>query len=265
MHFFKRIMERFNYELERFTFKPFIMVRNVDGEEVKVYINNLFAKHWYQNQHAWPEMKWLKENILTTDDVVFDCGANSGYTSVFFSKVIGTKGTVYAFEPHPLNLEAIYKNIELNNVGNISVVNAAVGSSKGELFLSRHPNGCVTATDKDTFKVEVVKLDDFLPQALPTFIKIDVEGFELEVLRGAKNILKTKPKLDIEIHCAFFSEREQTIRDIFSMIDFDSYKLWIQLTPGGKIESFVKENYPIETIGRHDVVHLFGVAKQVTK
>lgn len=234
------------------------MERNVDGISIKVYINNLFAKWWYTNIHEWPEMIWLKENILKEGDVVCDCGANSGYTSVYFSKIIGRSGSVYAFEPHPLNVQAIYKNIEINNINNITVIPFAVGNSTGEVNLSTHPNGAITRDEKNIIKVTVVKLDDYLDKFRPTFLKIDVEGFEVEVLKGAQNILKLKPKLDLEIHCGAFENPQISVAEIYSIIDFSRYNCWVQLDPREPIIPFDKKIHTTCMIAKHNVVHLFA-------
>lgn len=256
MSIFFRLIARVQWEWEKIRFRPFVMVRNVDGEPINVYINNLFAKWWYTNIHAWPELRWLRENMLELGDVVFDCGANNGYTSVFFAKAVGSQGLVYAFEPHPLNIEAIYKNVELNNVSNVKVISSAVGSKHGTLSFSRHPNASISR-EKGAINVDVVLLDDFIMEVKPTFIKIDVEGFELEVLRGAKEILKYRPKLDLEIHCANFQDREKTLLEIFELIDFESYKSWIQLDPKGSIDSFDLNVHTVEKVISHNVVHIF--------
>ncbi len=237
------------------------MTRNVDGESIDLFINNLFAKGWYTNIHKWPEMIWLKENLISKGDVVFDCGANSGYTSVFFSRIVGVIGKVYAYEPHPLNIMALRKNTEINNAQNIVIIGAAVGSTPSKLFLSKHPNGAIIDRSDKTIQVDVVTLDDQLPLIKPDFIKIDVEGHEIEVLKGAKKCLKLLPKLDIEIHCASFSDAKNSVSEIFLLIDFQKYNIWIQLDPNGSITEFDPKIHSIENISRMEVVHIFAKPK----
>ncbi len=62
----------------------------------------------------------------------------------------------------------------------------------------------------------------------PTFLKIDVEGFELQVLQGAKAILSTRPKLEIEVHAELLHQYGASVDDLFRLIDMKSYKAWVQ-------------------------------------
>lgn len=151
--------------------------------------------------------KFIKS--IKKGDVVLDIGANIGYYSVLASKLVGKKGKVYAFEPDPRNLKLLYKNLEVNGCQNVVVVEAALGSKKGKLFLTQdisNPGESSLAKGKKGKKilVDVIRLDDFVRQKRiknVDLIKIDVEGAELEVLRGGLATLKKARDLKIFIEC----------------------------------------------------------------
>jgi FkbM family methyltransferase len=143
--------------------------------------------------------------LIKPEATVCDIGANIGNHSVFFGKVLGAK-RVLAFEPHPHCYAALCRNLELNGLTDALAYNCMVGptSGRGEIarFNARNLGGSAFAPAK-TGAVPMVALDDLIDaeemQGL-TFIKIDVEGAELDVLAGAKKVIKAfKPTLWIEL------------------------------------------------------------------
>ena len=80
-------------------------------------------------------------------------------------------------------------------------------------------------------EVETTDLDTYAEQQNlhPTFIKIDVEGYEFEVLKGARKILETTPKILLEIHTEQLFLYGTSVKDLFDLIDLSRYKNWIQL------------------------------------
>ena len=143
--------------------------------------------------------------LIKPEATVCDIGANIGNHSVFFGKVLGAK-RVLAFEPHPHCYAALCRNLELNGLTDALAYNCMVGptSGRGEIarFNARNLGGSAFAPAK-TGAVPMVALDDLIDaeemQGL-TFIKIDVEGAELDVLAGAKKVIKAfKPTLWVEL------------------------------------------------------------------
>jgi len=131
-------------------------------------------------------------------DVVVDVGANIGYYTVLLAE---KAKKVYAFEPDKTNFEILKKNIEANKLKNVILVNAAVGSKDEEkiLYKSKENLG-----DHKLFgegkkeKVKIVKLDNFLEEKV-NLMKIDTQGWEPEVIEGAKKIIeKDKPIIFFE-------------------------------------------------------------------
>jgi len=136
-------------------------------------------------------------------DVVIDVGANIGYYTVLLADKVGKTGKVYAFEPDIINFEILKKNIEANNLKNVEIINAAVGSKAGKLKLHKSKENLgdhkLYGDDKETEEVKIIKIDDFLKNIKIDLMKIDTQGWEPEVIEGAKKIIsKNKPIMFLE-------------------------------------------------------------------
>jgi len=136
------------------------------------------------------------ERLANAGDVVFDIGAHVGYYTVLASRIVGDRGRVFAFEPLPLNLEYLNRHIRANRLTNVTVFDAAVGSTEGWLSFDigkGSGRGRLNAnSDNTSLQVQVLKLDALfragrLPS--PNLIKMDIEGGEAEALKGAAVML----------------------------------------------------------------------------
>ena len=162
------------------------------------------------------------ETIVKEGDIVVDLGANIGYYALLESKIVGDKGYVYAIEPVPSNVELLRRNIEVNKYSNMEVHQLAIGDTRGTqaMFLSTHRNKPtlreIAGTHKEAFftemiDVDVITLDDFMKdKPYPNVIRMDVEGYEYQIIRGMKNILQRKLPLllFIEFHFHLLKEQE---------------------------------------------------------
>jgi FkbM family methyltransferase len=137
-------------------------------------------------------------------DVVVDIGAHYGFYTLNASRLVGSKGMVLSFEPHPDNYRGLLMNMRLNDVKNVKTFNTALGDFDGraKLYVQSHSGGhSIFFRSGNHISVELAKLDTFMERlALERvdLIKIDAEGAELSILRGAwKVIQKFKPNLSI--------------------------------------------------------------------
>ena len=130
-------------------------------------------------------------------DVVYDLGANTGLHSLLFSRLVGSNGQVFAFEPVPNNVRHIDKVIHLNRTSNIRVVSKAVSDITGNIYFCLGKNnkeGHVSRVGDvgHTLYVPAMTLDDFVAGGppKPDFLKIDIEGSEAPALsRFSKTFL----------------------------------------------------------------------------
>lgn len=151
---------------------------------------------------------WVFGNLPRNANCL-DIGANLGLTAVTVASHC-VDGTVYAFEPSPRNLGFLRQNIEQNNIRNISIVEAALGFDEGHVMFSI-PNNLGNSTvwrsavsGENFAKVKLTKLDKWWHEnGKPhiSFIKIDVEGFETDVIKGGAELIATcRPKMFVEFN-----------------------------------------------------------------
>jgi FkbM family methyltransferase len=263
--FVERVRVKISHTYEKSNFKEYVIEKKVAGETIQLLIGNLFSKYWYdrpENSDNWTELIWVKDNALVKGDIVADCGSNIGFTGIFFAKCVGKQGRVIGFEALPSNADIARKNIQLNKASNFELRNQAVGSYAGMIEFNDQPNGSVGQIEGvRTVKTPVVTLDESFPDEKPTFIKIDVEGYEIEVLKGAAEILKTKPKLEIEIHCASFEDRLSCVKELLDLLPLSEYQIFLQLTTDREVISHVLTDNTPDLIAKYDNVHLFAICK----
>ncbi len=125
-------------------------------------------------------------------------GSHHGYSTIILSKTVGKDGKVYAFEPFPENIKILKRNMEINNLRNVVIIEKAVGRSNEKIIIYGSDGVNIQNREK-AYKSEVVPLDEYKDIKIDA-IKIDVEGYECEVLEGAKEILKKNPNIILEIH-----------------------------------------------------------------
>jgi FkbM family methyltransferase len=160
-----------------------------------------------------PEQQiWLRETIRE-GDVVYDIGANIGFFALVCGKLTGETGQIEAFEPNPICADACRGNMALNGFGHAHVHEIALSDSEGEVTFTfpGHSTalGKIAKNEKQgeagpTFTVRSATLDSYLAKnnlRSPTMLIIDVEGHEIEVLKGAQSTIKQyRPIINCEVH-----------------------------------------------------------------
>ena len=149
-----------------------------------------------------PERQLLKRT-LSAGDVVVDAGANIGIYSQFLSHRVGRTGVVHSFEPSPKNFRRLQS--ATRKLANVRLSQAAVGERSGQskLYLSAKLNvdhrTYTTAGDlRHAIPIEMVALDDyFKPGQRVDLIKLDIQGYELNALRGANRVLQENPDIQL--------------------------------------------------------------------
>ena len=194
------------------------------------------------------------ENNFTGKGAFIDVGANIGLMSVFTGAKF-PQAKIIAFEAHPKTMELLEKNCILNNVGNVMLFSLALGNEEGKVEIydnwqvNRGGASLVVKTeDSNAYKVQMKRLDD-IGCPIPEMIKIDVEGVELEVLKGAEQTIRDyKPILIVEIsdwRKNAHDSSSEIVNYVKSLGDYKIYKL-----AGGKerksklIEILSKEDLP---------------------
>ena len=177
-------------------------------------------------ERAWLDGKfWEAEEldyltaVLPPHPAVIDVGANVGNHAVYFARFLAPSN-LRLFEPHPEAVEVLKDNLKLNGVSNVDIEEVAVSKIVGRGSLRAPKNkghGAASLYKNDTGNIVVTTLDQWSDRAID-LVKIDVEGGELDVLLGGKNLLKNhRPHLLVEISDERFCE----IKYILSELDYE--------------------------------------------
>jgi len=154
-------------------------------------------------------------NRINSGDIVFDIGANIGYYSMLSSRKIGENGKIFSFEPVIRNLSFLYRHVEQNKLKNITILPLAcsenselvkfsfgLDTAQGHLLEVENPVKTVNSYDRITY-IHTISIDEFISRSgnYPNIVKIDVEGSELLVLKGAvETLTNIKPVIFLSIH-----------------------------------------------------------------
>lgn len=196
-------------------FKLIVNLRNPEHDRL----------YFYQDHDERYEVSTLKQ-VVHSGDTCWDVGANIGFYSCLLAQQVSARGKVFAFEPSSATMRYLAANVAINCLDNVTRIQKAVGDKLGqsELGGSDQSIGEGTASLKSTQHgySETVDVDtvDNLSKTLPIpdFIKIDVEGFELEVIRGARAFLtQQQPMIMMEIRTRHQEEQheiEQLLCDV---------------------------------------------------
>jgi FkbM family methyltransferase len=157
-----------------------------------------------------PLLRWLDQNVKPGETWI-DAGAHYGYTTLAISRLVGKDGRVFTFEPTLSTAGCVSKTVTINNLNQVTVVPLGLGAPATlEMVRIGTSRGMSDRTLKGRGESEVtifVASFDWLwpqlsgPNARIDGVKIDVQGMEIEVLRGMATWLRAwKPKLAVEVH-----------------------------------------------------------------
>lgn len=203
------------WSLRSFT-EPMAITVKKYGFQIQLDPRNAAVDEYVYMHKNWePHIATAILAHLDEGSVFIDAGANIGYFSLLAASRIGQTGKVVAFEPIQRLVEQIETSIALNDFTTIDVRNMALGATKSELVLAivpgnvggsslvKHNESGITET------VSVVPLDDAIPDLdRVDVIKIDVEGYEYELLQGAQRVITTHhPVIVIEFSPNLYATR----------------------------------------------------------
>lgn len=189
------------------------------------------------NTDGEEELQSALEKHLKPGSLFVDVGANFGLHSLLACHLVGEQGAVLAVEPVPANLRLLRRNLHLNGFTQRSriVAKALVAEPCGELEMTVEPGLSPAATlsastDGKTVLVPTTTLDDCLSGEvrLPSLVKIDVEGAEHEVLKGARSLLERGPTLLVEVHrfaLPHFHSSPEQLRDYLAGFGYTETRL----------------------------------------
>jgi FkbM family methyltransferase len=164
------------------------------------------------------------QRYVAPGSVAYDIGANMGYMTLAFSRLVGPAGRVFSFEPDPTIKDNLFWNLQANRIRNVTVCQIALSDKSGTATFALFSYVGVghiaredTPADAQLITVPAQTLDEFVYQdghPVPSFIKIDVEGGEEGVLRGAARLLpEARPVVVAEVSYGAAWERVSALMD----------------------------------------------------
>ena len=167
----------------------------------------------------------LFDKYINKGDIVIDVGANIGTHTLWLANKVGAEGFVYAFEPQRLLFQTLCANLALNSIQNVDCRQLGVGYTQRLIKVplldplkSNNFGGLNIEGHSEGEKVAICKIDD-IGLTSCSFIKIDVEGMEPEVLQGAMNtIVQCRPVVYLEL------DRDENVEFLQVLLDELKYK-----------------------------------------
>lgn len=159
------------------------------------------------------------QHTLNPGDTFVDAGANIGFLSLVAAAKVGAEGCVHAFEPVQSTFEILQENVQLNNFNQVKLHPFGLGAKKESVHIfseEQNRGGASIVNERSNQKelIQINTLDEVLRSQKVDMLKVDVEGYEFQVLKGAQNILETsQPILILE-----FSKDRNNSADNFEMI-----------------------------------------------
>jgi len=194
-----------------------------------ILLDNNISFTGYENEYVFEKIKsgtFYENDLLlrwtdsiNENSIVFDIGANLGNHTLFFSKIKNAK-KVYSFEPVKKNYELLERNCKDNSCTQVELFNFGLGAQNGFANMTDnvHNFGAIELNESYDGVIKIYTIDELnLPG--PDFVKIDVEGFEIKVLKGMhRTLTQYCPDLWIEV-------RPDTFHDVNSLLMIYGYKI----------------------------------------
>lgn len=155
---------------------------------------------------------------------VLEIGANIGYYLIQEVGLVGTEGSIYAFEPDPKNIDLLKKNIALQNDSEIvHLQEIALGNMNGNTdFYSAERGNLSGVAVKQGKKIQVPvrKADALFPDKKIDYVRMDVEGYEFEIIKGMERLIRSSIKgLFIELHPLYLSDLGTSMREFIQWLN----------------------------------------------
>lgn len=208
-----------------------------DEEKLAIYFTNkeyIERRVWMMGEYETEVLKAFELSVKK-DAVALDIGANIGINAMRLSKLVGEYGKVYAFEPIPFNQNRLKKNIALNNIDNINVMEFALGLNNEQLSIAIDANeenmGAISLRNpqEQGVAITVRNGDDWVKEQQIEkidFMKIDVEGFEWNVITGlSETIKKYHPSILIEWDTNYLNMVGADMNSWNEFIESNQYKI----------------------------------------
>jgi len=254
--YFRRIEVLFPIILQKMKINKEVSIPLFFGGRMNVITGELVSAFLINFSYSETALTALMLKLISKDNVILDIGTHFGYEALLSSKLVGENGSVICFEPNPAAFQIASKNFKRKS--NIRLINSAIGDFDGTIKMQNRPIAesafnsiSVDNNGKNLIDVSIVTLDNQFKDRnyQINYIKCDVEGFELEVLKGGTRILKEdKPILVLEVDMPTENEgsnkRADELTEFLSKFDYEGYSF-----------DFKNQNLVIDKLNSFKVPH----------
>ena len=188
------------------------------GCKLRFYPSSISADMWCTPDICPSRDLTVLREHLRPGDVFVDCGANIGVLTLLASKLVGETGRVFSIEAHPRIARFLRGNVNLNRATNVTVAHTALGDHEGEVHFTSRRSDDMNRVAESGVKVSLRRLDSLIPPVDIRLLKIDVEGFELFVLRGASRALARTDMVYFESWESHFNKYGYSTPDVLTLL-----------------------------------------------
>jgi FkbM family methyltransferase len=196
-----------------------------DGYTLHFFNTSLSMTLWVHRNDREEDVEFIR-SLLGPGDVYVDIGANIGDLVAAASLAVGPSGRVYAFEAHPRIFSYLRRNISLNQMTNVRPVQAACGEDFSWVSFEDKPADDMNRVGATGINVPVIPAQSLVSDEKIRLIKIDVEGFELFVMKGLSGALERTEALYFEVGDTHFEDFGYTFSDVHDFLRRHQFGIW---------------------------------------
>ncbi len=226
-----------------------VLTESKDGRSFYVDLNEkMYISLFFTGIYEPGETEYFIKNVRE-GQIIVDVGGNFGWYSTLFSKIVGTTGTVHVFEPVPFIYAELERNLKLNSLGdNCTLNNYALWETNGTASINVFkdmPHGHSSLSnlgmkEYQIFRIETKVFDEYVKVhgiSNIDFMKLDVEGAELSVLKGALETLKRMENLKVvfEVNDDTSAAFGYVPSDIIKLLKSVGYKKFSMISKQGEL------------------------------
>lgn len=231
------------------------------GIRMNLDISEFLQAHLYlYGSYELPSIRFIRR-VVKPGDVVADVGAQIGYITLAMATIDTGKVTVHAFEPEPNNIRRLRNNVALNPGVDVRIIEKAVSDTNQaiRLYLSKDHNAGTHSTisggtnvSDEFVEIPAVTLDDYVREQGLTalrLVKIDVEGGEYEVIKGAHETLRTlRPIVLMELSDALQESRGFSTVEFKTLMKGLGYSAYTIADDGSLVPSSIKQRHAMDNV-----------------
>lgn len=194
------------------------------NKELKAYIHIQSGKVLVIDKFPWWAITYerLYQNVMNIccqyympkiGDIVFDIGAGVGSETLIFSDFVGDTGRVYSIEANPKTFEYLKKMSFLNNLKNVYLINVAISDKKGYTYIENkkhHVSNRITDSKKNSILINTISIDELVEEnhlKKIDFLKVNIEGAEIEMIKGMNKSIHKIRNFAISCHDFLFGNK----------------------------------------------------------